>query len=81
MNGLKVYMRVGLLILFVLHSWKLGCPPPISSWDQCGLSDRILKLLEKNEMHAPFAIQKQAIPAIMSGRDIIGKGSSECISP
>lgn len=49
-----------------------GCPPPVESWDQCGLSERILALLEKHGLKAPFAIQKQAIPAIMGGRDVIG---------
>ena len=49
-----------------------GCPPPISKWSQCGLSERILSLLEKNKLETPFAIQKQAIPAIMGGRDVIG---------
>lgn len=49
-----------------------GCPPPVDSWDQCGLSERILALLEKHGLKAPFAIQKQAIPAIMGGRDVIG---------
>ena len=49
-----------------------GCPPPVQSWDQCGLSERILGLIEKHNLKAPFAIQKQAIPAIMGGRDVIG---------
>ena len=48
-----------------------GCPPPVSRWDQCGLSERILSLLEKNKLETPFAIQKQAVPAIMGGRDVI----------
>mmetsp|Transcript_7732 Transcript_7732/g.11479 ORF Transcript_7732/g.11479 Transcript_7732/m.11479 type:complete len:1173 (+) Transcript_7732:111-3629(+) len=49
-----------------------GCPAPVSNWDQCGLSERILAVINKNGFEAPFAIQKQAIPAIMCGRDIIG---------
>jgi ATP-dependent RNA helicase DDX46/PRP5 len=49
-----------------------GCPPPITAWDQCGLSERTLSLLGKHGLEAPFAIQKQAIPAIMGGRDVIG---------
>ena len=31
-----------------------------------------MQILEKNNLFAPFAIQKQALPAIMAGRDIIG---------
>jgi len=51
-----------------------GCPPPVETWDQCGLPDRVLKQLRKvlGEDSTPFAVQKQAIPAIMSGRDVIG---------
>lgn len=51
-----------------------GCPPPVDTWEQCGLSEKILKTIRKNlgEDSAPFAIQKQAVPTIMSGRDVIG---------
>jgi ATP-dependent RNA helicase DDX46/PRP5 len=48
------------------------CPCPVDTWEQCGLSDRVLDVIEKNEFKAPFAIQRQAIPAIMCGRDVIG---------
>lgn len=47
------------------------CPAPVDNWQQCGLSDRALQALEKHNIDAPFAIQKQAIPAIMCGRDVI----------
>jgi ATP-dependent RNA helicase DDX46/PRP5 len=51
----------------------VDCPRPIQNWYQCGLSDKILKvLIEKNKYERPFAIQCQAIPIIMSGRDCIG---------
>lgn len=49
-----------------------GCPPPVDTWDQCGLSERILAVIRKHEWLAPFNIQKQAVPALMSGRDVIG---------
>jgi hypothetical protein len=48
-----------------------GCPVPVENWDQCGLSERILSIIHKHNFEAPFSIQKQAIPAIMCGRDII----------
>mmetsp|Transcript_20820 Transcript_20820/g.21475 ORF Transcript_20820/g.21475 Transcript_20820/m.21475 type:complete len:882 (-) Transcript_20820:133-2778(-) len=48
-----------------------GCPAPVENWDQCGLSERILSIIHKHNFSAPFSIQKQAIPAIMCGRDII----------
>ena len=49
-----------------------GCPAPVSNWEQCGLSDRILQTVTNLKLKAPFPIQKQAIPAIMCGRDVIG---------
>ena len=49
-----------------------GAPCPIRSWYQCGLSDRILGVLKKLAFEKPTAIQAQALPAIMSGRDCIG---------
>jgi len=49
-----------------------GCPAPVQTWDQCGLSERILQVLESYDLKTPYAIQQQAIPAIMAGRDIIG---------
>jgi len=49
-----------------------GCPAPVQTWDQCGLSERILQVLDKYDLKTPYAIQQQAIPAIMAGRDIIG---------
>ena len=49
------------------------CPRPIKNWYQCGLSDAILNLLVgKKKYDFPFPIQCQAIPTIMSGRDVIG---------
>lgn len=57
-----------------------GCPPPVETWEQCGLSDRILQCLyqlyetqnDHHKLSKPFPIQQQAIPAIMCGRDVIG---------
>ncbi|XP_030835745.1 probable ATP-dependent RNA helicase DDX46 isoform X2 [Strongylocentrotus purpuratus] len=49
-----------------------GCPKPVDSWVQCGVSMRVLTILKKNNYEKPTPIQCQAIPAIMSGRDLIG---------
>ncbi|XP_054424420.1 probable ATP-dependent RNA helicase DDX46 [Pteronotus mesoamericanus] len=49
-----------------------GCPKPIKSWVQCGISMKILNSLKKHGYEKPTPIQSQAIPAIMSGRDLIG---------
>uniref|UniRef100_A0ABI7WR47 RNA helicase n=1 Tax=Felis catus TaxID=9685 RepID=A0ABI7WR47_FELCA len=49
-----------------------GCPKPIKSWVQCGISMKILNSLKKHGYEKPTPIQSQAIPAIMSRRDLIG---------
>nr|XP_057943538.1 probable ATP-dependent RNA helicase DDX46 isoform X3 [Doryrhamphus excisus] len=49
-----------------------GCPKPIRTWVQCGVSMKILNALKKHNYEKPTPIQAQAIPAIMSGRDLIG---------
>jgi ATP-dependent RNA helicase DDX46/PRP5 len=47
-------------------------PKPIFNWYQCGLSDKIIAVLENKGYKQPFPIQSQAVPTIMSGRDVIG---------
>jgi ATP-dependent RNA helicase DDX46/PRP5 len=47
-------------------------PKPITGWHQCGLSDRILKVIAKHEWDEPLPVQSVCIPIIMSGRDCIG---------
>jgi ATP-dependent RNA helicase DDX46/PRP5 len=49
-----------------------NCPRPVLNWFQCGISDKILDLLEARNYTEPFPIQAQALPVIMSGRDAIG---------
>jgi ATP-dependent RNA helicase DDX46/PRP5 len=48
------------------------CPKPIKNFTQSGLSTKILEVLRKAEFEKPTPIQAQALPAIMSGRDVIG---------
>lgn len=47
-------------------------PKPVQKWSQCGLNFQSLEVIKKLEYERPTAIQMQAIPAIMSGRDVIG---------
>lgn len=47
------------------------CPKPIREWHQCGLPDKVFEVIRRENYKAPFPIQQQAIPAIMSGRDCI----------
>ena len=47
-------------------------PKPVQKWSQCGLGVQALEVIRKLGYERPTAIQMQAIPAIMSGRDVIG---------
>lgn len=49
-----------------------ACPRPITSWSQCGLAGSVLALLKRSGYTHATPIQAQAIPCIMSGRDVIG---------
>eukprot|EP01116_Phalansterium_solitarium_P017207 TRINITY_DN4176_c0_g1_i3.p1 TRINITY_DN4176_c0_g1~~TRINITY_DN4176_c0_g1_i3.p1 ORF type:complete len:963 (-),score=439.31 TRINITY_DN4176_c0_g1_i3:270-3158(-) len=48
------------------------CPKPIFEFHQCGLLDKILAKFKKHGYLKPTAIQSQCVPALMSGRDVIG---------
>ena len=48
-------------------------PVPVTKWSQCGLNATSLDVVENRlGYEKPTPIQSQAIPAIMSGRDVIG---------
>lgn len=47
-------------------------PKPVQNWAQCGLGVQVLDVIKGLGYDAPTSIQAQALPAIMSGRDIIG---------
>ncbi|OAX85257.1 pre-mRNA-processing ATP-dependent RNA helicase PRP5 [Emergomyces africanus] len=47
-------------------------PKPVQKWSQCGLGVQTLDVIRKLNYDKPTSIQSQAIPAIMSGRDVIG---------
>lgn len=47
-------------------------PRPVQKWSQCGLTQPILDTIENLGYEKPTAIQMQALPVIMSGRDVIG---------
>lgn len=48
------------------------CPNPVTAWGAYGLPTLCLDIIRHNEWAGPTAIQAQTIPAIMSGRDVIG---------
>jgi ATP-dependent RNA helicase DDX46/PRP5 len=43
-------------------------PPPVSSFNECGLSEIILAALTKQNIVTPFPVQAQCMPCIMAGR-------------
>ena len=49
-----------------------GAPAPVSTFRECGLSERILAVLESQNIDKPFPVQAQCLPCIMAGRDVIG---------
>lgn len=49
-----------------------AAPVPVSSWIECGLSERVIKILESQGISYPYPVQAQCIPCIMAGRDVIG---------
>lgn len=61
-----------------------NCPHPITKWSHLGLPSNIISIIdEKLKYPKPSSIQAQALPAIMSGRDVIGvakTGSGKTLS-
>ncbi|KAF4123363.1 ATP-dependent RNA helicase DDX46/PRP5 [Geosmithia morbida] len=47
-------------------------PKPVRKWAQCGLTQQMLEVISNLGYDMPTPIQMQAIPALMSGRDVIG---------
>lgn len=47
-------------------------PKPVQKWSQCGLTRPMLEVIERLGYDKPTSIQMQALPVIMSGRDVIG---------
>ncbi|SCU84030.1 LAME_0C07888g1_1 [Lachancea meyersii CBS 8951] len=60
------------------------CPRPIIKWSHLGLTTDVMNLItDEFKFLSPTPIQAQAIPAIMSGRDVIGiskTGSGKTVS-
>ncbi|KXN86398.1 Pre-mRNA-processing ATP-dependent RNA helicase PRP5 [Leucoagaricus sp. SymC.cos] len=50
----------------------VDCPRPVTKWSHFGMPASCLDVIKRLNYTAPTSIQAQAIPAIMSGRDVIG---------
>ena len=58
------------------ESWRMtirgkNYPRPVLTWTQCGLSEKILHVIDRLGYEKPFPIQCQSIPTVMSGREVI----------
>lgn len=42
-----------------------GAPAPVSTFEECGLSDKILSILQYQKITKPFPVQAQCVPCIM----------------
>ena len=49
-----------------------GAPAPVTTFRECGLSERIVSVLDSQNIKDPFPVQAQCMPCIMAGRDVIG---------
>ncbi|KAJ2963198.1 hypothetical protein NQ176_g10878 [Zarea fungicola] len=47
-------------------------PKPVQKWAQCGLTRQTLDVIQDMGFDKPTSIQMQALPALMSGRDVVG---------
>lgn len=47
-------------------------PKPVSSFAHFGFDEPLMKAIRKSDFSQPTPIQAQAIPAVLSGRDVIG---------
>ncbi|CAN8314454.1 unnamed protein product [Cochlearia groenlandica] len=47
-------------------------PRPVKTFEDCGFSSQIMTCIKKQAYEKPTTIQSQALPVVLSGRDIIG---------
>lgn len=47
-------------------------PRPVKTFDDCGFSPQLMNAIKKQDYEKPTPIQCQALPIVLSGRDIIG---------
>lgn len=48
------------------------CPKPVKTFEDCGFASQIMSAIKKQGYEKPTSIQCQALPVVLSGRDIIG---------
>lgn len=70
--GLSASQVSGLRAIYRLKVTGENIPTPIKEFSQAHLPFKVIKALKKKNIEKPTAIQAQALPAALSGRDIIG---------
>ncbi|KAG8653273.1 hypothetical protein MANES_05G004900v8 [Manihot esculenta] len=55
-----------------IHVSGFDVPRPIKSFEDCSFSSQLMNAIAKQAYEKPTAIQCQALPIVLSGRDIIG---------
>ncbi len=55
-----------------------GAPAPVATFEQCGLSERIMRILEKQNIRKPFPIQAQCLPCIMVSHFVLVPFQGAC---
>ena len=53
-----------------------AAPDTSSTFASLGLPQKLVTVLERRGMRAPFAIQTRAIPDALAGRDVLGRGQT-----
>ena len=59
-----------------LSAVAIDSGPVPSSFAALGLPDRLVSVLARRGLHAPFAIQARAIPDALTGRDLLGRAQT-----
>ncbi len=59
-----------------LSTAAVDAPAAVSTFSALGLPDRLVTVLARRGLHAPFAIQSRAIPDALTGRDILGRAQT-----
>jgi len=52
------------------------CPAPGTTFEECGLPSFVVQNLQSFKLTTPTSIQAQAIPAVLSGSDFIGRAET-----
>jgi superfamily II DNA/RNA helicase len=50
--------------------------PPVMTFAELGLADRLVAALAARDIRAPFAIQARALPDALAGRDVLGRAET-----